>query len=232
MGLPAEHYGSPLAQPISYGIHESQSRWWETRIGKSRAFWERYWPLLQATFPQQLESISLDTFYRAHNTVKPSLIRVEADEVSYPLHVILRFQMEKALIEGSLSVREVPDAWNAKMQQLIGLVPSNNSEGCLQDVHWSLGSFGYFPSYALGNAYASHLFTAFEKQHSDWQGRLSQGDLHFVREWLHDNVHCYGRQYSPLELMQKVTGQPFSAKAYLDYLNQKYGEIYALDCKV
>lgn len=226
MGMPLDQYGSPLCQPISYGIHESQSRWWETRIGKSRPFWEHYLPQLKQHFPGAIDQMSLDSFYKAINKVQPSFIRVEADELSYPLHVILRFQLERDLIGGSLNVREIPEAWNAKMQELIGLTPHNNSEGCLQDVHWSLGSFGYFPSYAIGNAYASHLFSAFAEQNPDWEKRLATGDLSFVKTWLNENVHQYGRQYSALELMQKVTNKPFSSKAYIDYLTDKYSDIY------
>lgn len=228
MGLPIEQFGSPLGQPISYGIHESQSRWWETRIGQSKSFWQHYLPILKQYFPEQLEGATLDGFYAAINKVEPSLIRVEADEVTYPLHIILRFNLEKALIEGSLAVRDIPEMWNAKMQELIGLTPQNNSEGCLQDIHWSLGSFGYFPSYTLGNAYASHLFLAFEKQFADWRARLENGELLFIKSWLNESVHQYGRQYSPLELMQKVTGQPFNSKAYVDYLKTKYSQIYGL----
>lgn len=229
MGLPAEQFGSPLGQPISYGIHESQSRWWETRIGKSKPFWQHYLSLLQQYFPGAIDSLSLDDFYRAINKVQPSLIRVEADELSYPLHVILRFQLERSLIDGSLSVKEIPEAWNAKMQELIGLTPQNDSEGCLQDVHWSLGSFGYFPSYAIGNAYASHLFQAFAREIPDWEKRVATGDLQFVKKWLNENVHCYGRQYSASELMEKINGNPFSSKAYLEYLTNKYNGIYFED---
>lgn len=227
MGLPPEQFGSPLGQPISYAMHESQSRFWETRIGKSRGFWQHYLPLLKSTFKGQLDALSLEEFYRAINKVQPGLIRVEADEVSYPLHVILRFQLERQLIEGSLSVADLPEAWNAKMQQMMGLCPGHVAEGCLQDVHWSLGLFGYFPSYALGNAYASHLFLAFEQSFPDWQARLASGDLLFVRTWLCENVHRYGRQYTSGELLEKVTKLPFGPEAYLDYLNDKYLAIYS-----
>ncbi len=229
MGLPAEQFGSPLGQAISYGMHESQSRWWETRIGKSKGFWQYYLPILKQYFPEALHQIDLDTFYRAINKVQPSLIRVEADEVGYPLHIILRYQLERDLIGGKLSVRDIPEAWNAKMTELIGLTPTNNSEGCLQDIHWSLGSFGYFPSYSLGNIYASQLFTAFEKAFPSWEADLAKGDLTFIRKWLNDNVHRFGRQYSIPELMQKVTNEPLSAKAYTDYLNTKYAQIYELN---
>lgn len=228
MGLPMEQFGSPLCQAISYGVHESQARWWETRIGKNEAFWQSFFPQLQQFFPGALDKISLPEFYKAINKVQPSLIRVEADELSYPLHVILRFQLERALIDGSLTVREIPEAWNAKMQELLGLTPQNNSEGCLQDVHWALGSFGYFPSYAIGNAYSAQLFSAFAEQTPEWEPRLATGDLLFVKTWLNENVHRYGRQYSAHELIEKVTNKPFSSKDYLDYLTKKYSAIYGI----
>lgn len=228
MGLPEEHYGSPLGEAISLGMHESQSRWWETRIGQSKAFWEFFLPHLKKTFPKKFDNITLDTFYKAVNKVVPSFIRVDADEVTYSLHVILRFELEKALIEGSLSVNEIPEAWNAKMQELLGLIPSNNAEGCLQDIHWSMGAMGYFPTYTLGNLYASHLFATFEKQNPDWQKRVSKGELLFVKEWLNKNVHHYGRQYTSKELLKHVTGKAFSAEAYISYLNNKYKDIYKL----
>lgn len=226
MGLPEEHYGSPLGEAVSLGLHESQSRWWETRIGQSKPFWEYFLPLLKKSFPKKLDSITLDKFYKAVNKVEPSMIRVEADEVTYGLHVILRFELEKALIEGSLSVHEIPEAWNAKMQELLGIVPSNNAEGCLQDIHWATGSFGYFPTYTLGNLYASQFFTAFEKQHTDWQKHVAKGEFLFIREWLNKNIHRYGRQYTSKELLKLVTGKEFNADAYMTYLNNKYKEIY------
>ncbi len=228
MGLPELHYGSPLGEAVSLGLHESQSRWWETRIGQSRPFWEYFLPILKKTFPKQLDHVTLDQFYKAINNVTPSLVRVEADEVTYSLHVILRFELEKALIEGSLSVHEIPEAWNGKMQDLLGITPANNTEGCLQDIHWATGTFGYFPTYTLGNLYASHLFTAFEKQHADWQKRVVKGELLFIKDWLNNNVHHYGRQYTSKELLKHVTGKEFSVDAYNTYLNHKYKEIYQL----
>lgn len=227
-GLPVEHYGSPLGEAISLGMHESQSRWYETRIGQSKAFWQHYLPLLKAQFPKKLDEVSLSTFHRAVNKVEPSFIRVEADEVTYPLHVILRFELEKALIEGSLSVRDVPEAWNAKMQELLGITPKTHADGCLQDVHWSMGAFGYFPTYTLGNLYAAQFFDAFGKDHPDWEKRVAQGELLFIKEWLNQAIHRHGRCYTSHELLKKVTGQPFSADAYVAYLTTKYNEIYHL----
>jgi len=215
MGLPVEHYGSPLGEAISLGIHESQSRWWETRIGQSRAFWQHFLPILKKAFKGKLDKISLESFYRAVNKVEPSLIRVEADEVTYSLHVILRFELEQSLIRGSLSIRDLPEAWNSKMQELVGITPKTNSEGCLQDIHWSMGGFGYFPTYTLGNLYGAHLFKGFEKEHPNWEKRVADGELLFVKEWLHENVYQHGRRYTAQELLKKATGSPFSSDAYV-----------------
>lgn len=228
MGLPQEHYGSPLGEAISLGVHESQSRWWETRIGQSKPFWQYYLPLLTKEFKGALENVDLEKFYRAINKVEPSFIRVEADEVTYPLHVILRFELEAALIDGTLKVKDVPEAWNGKMQELLGITPKNNAEGCLQDVHWSMGGLGYFPTYTLGNMYAAHLFAPFEKQHPDWANRVAKGELGFIKDWLAENVYQHGRRYTSKELLKHASGQPFSAKAYIDYLNKKYSEVYHL----
>lgn len=228
MGLPEESYGSPLGEARSLGFHESQSRWWETRIGLSKPFWQHFLPLLKATFKGQLDHISLDQFYRAINKVEPSLIRVEADEVTYPLHVILRFELEKALIEGSMKVRDIPDAWNAKMKDYLGIVPSTNREGCLQDIHWSMGAFGYFPTYTLGNLYAAHLFIGFAKEHPNWEQRVAKGEFEFIRHWLHHKVYQHGRRFSSADLLKQAAPQSFTAKPYLDYLQQKYAGVYQL----
>jgi carboxypeptidase Taq len=229
MGVPQEFYGSPLGEPLSLGMHESQSRWWETLIGQSKSFWFYYLPLLKKQFKGKISEVSLENFYKAINKVESSLIRVEADEVTYTLHVILRFELEKALIEGSLSVRDIPEAWNAKMKELLGIVPQTNSEGCLQDMHWSMGAFGYFPTYTLGNLYASHLFKSFAKIHPNWEKKIELGELQFIKEWLNKNIHLQGRRFSSKELLQQVTGEPFTAKAYINYLNKKYSEIYSLE---
>jgi len=229
MGLPAEHYGSPLGDAISLGMHESQSRWWETRIGQSKAFWKHYLPLLKEKFKGVFDKIELGAFYKAVNKVEPSYIRVDADEVTYPLHVILRFEIEKALIEGSLKVRDLPDAWNAKMQSLLGITPRNNAEGCLQDIHWAMGGFGYFPTYTLGNIYASQLFEPFAKKHPEWEKRVSEGDLGFINDWLGKTVHQYGKQFTSHEILKLATGKDFSINPYVSYLEEKYKEIYELN---
>lgn len=221
-GLPVEWFGTPLGEYISMGMQESQSRFWETRIGQSYPFWKGFYTELQKTFPEQLKDISTDEFYQIINKVEPSLTRVESDEVTYPLHVILRFEIEKALINDLLPVEEVPALWNKKMKEYLGIVPPNDKMGCLQDIHWSIGAIGYFPTYTLGNMYAAILFNAFQKDHPDWEKRVSKGDLSFINEWQNRSVHRYGRKYRSNELLEKISGSPFSAKPYTDYLKQKY----------
>ena len=228
MGLPTQHWGTPLGEYVSLSIHESQSRWWETRIGRSRPFWKFFYPQMQKELPM-LKKVQLDHFYRAINQVKPSFIRVESDEVTYCLHVILRFEIEKLLISGQLAVSDLPDAWNEKMKEYFGIVPKTDTQGCLQDIHWSLGDFGYFPTYALGNLFSSQFFSAFEKKHPDWEKRVESGDLAFVREWLKEKIHCFGRLYNSDELAKKATGKPLNEAAYFTYLKKKYAEIYKFD---
>lgn len=228
MGLSEDLYGTPLGNARSMGVHESQSRWWETLIGLSKPFWQYFLPLLKDTFKGKLDHITLDDFYRAINKVEPSFIRVEADEMTYPLHVILRFELEKGLIEGSLKASDVPELWNAKMEQFLGIIPSNNREGCLQDIHWAMGGFGYFPTYILGNVYAAQLFAAFAKEHPDWEKRVAAGDFSSITAWLHDKIHQHGRRFTTHELMQQATGQAITPEPYLEYLRNKYGKIYKL----
>ncbi len=226
MDLPIDTWGTPLSEPVSLSVHESQSRWWETLIGRSLPFWEKFYPLLQKGAPQLFKGIPLERFYRTVNKVEPSFIRVEADEVTYGLHVILRFEIEKELISGKLNVHDLPEAWNAKMKETLGVIPPNDAQGCLQDIHWSLGDFGYFPTYALGNLLAAQFFTAFAKEHPDWEEKISSGNLGFIREWLKQNVHRWGRTYDMEELAKRVSGKPFSENAYCAYLKKKYAEIY------
>ena len=229
MGLPVEHFGTPLAEPVSLSVHESQSRWWETLIGRSLPFWKQNYPLVKKTFPSRLGKISLERFYRAINKVEPTLIRVEADEVTYCLHVILRFEIEMELISGKLQVTDLPEAWKTKTKELLGIVPKTDTEGCLQDIHWSLGDFGYFPTYALGNLLAAHFFEAFAKKYPDWQTRIAQkGDLSFIVDWLKKNIHSLGKQYDMEALAKHVTGKPFSEAAYCHYLKKKYTDVYKL----
>lgn len=226
MGLPVEHFGTPLAETVSLSIHESQSRFWETILGRSLPFWKFAYPLVKHAFPTEFAKVPLERFYKAINRVTPSLIRVEADEVTYCLHVILRFELELALIEGTLEVRDLPNAWNDKMKEFFGITPKTDREGCLQDVHWSMGAFGYFPTYALGNLFAAQFFHAFAKKHSDWEKRVAAGDLAFIREWLRVNIHSLGKQYDAEQLARRITGKPLSKEAYCHYLKKKYSELY------
>lgn len=224
-GLLPEYYGSPLCEAVSLGIHESQSRLWETRVGQSKPFWKHFLPSLKKQF-KSLEKASLDEFYLALNRVSPSFIRVESDEVTYSLHVILRFELEKALIEGSMQVYEIPEAWNHLMKTYLGITPPTDQEGCLQDIHWSMGAFGYFPTYTLGNLYSAHFFDAFELAFPDWEKRFARGDLLFLREWLKEKIHQHGRIFSAPELLKQITGQTLSEGPYIAYLTKKYKQIY------
>jgi carboxypeptidase Taq len=221
MGLPAEHFGSPLAESVSLGIHESQSRFWETRIGLSLPFWKGFLPTLQKSL-KGLENATPEEVYNFVNKVEPSFIRVESDEVTYPLHVILRFEIEKDLIEGKLKAADVPKRWNELMHKYLGVTPPDDAKGCLQDIHWSMGSFGYFPTYALGTMYSAQLFEKFEETFPDWSERVENGDLLFIKKWLNENIHRYGRQYSPEELLKKATGKEFSSEPFLRYIENKY----------
>lgn len=223
-----ERFGTPLGSSISLGLHESQSRLWETILGKSHPFWAYFYPFLQKEFPNQLSAISLDDFFLHINHISPSLIRTEADEVTYCLHVILRYELEKKLIEGSLSVDDLPVAWNEKMREYLGIAPSCDAEGCLQDIHWSMGGFGYFPTYALGNLYAAQLFECFSKANPSWESQMQQGQVTQIREWLKENIHKYGRMYTPHKIINKITGKDLSEKAYIDYLENKFGKLYKL----
>ena len=220
MQLDPQYFGTPVGESRSLGIHESQSRTWETFIGQSRPFWQHFFPLLQKSF--KLEKTDLDTFYTAINRVKPSFIRVEADEVTYCLHVILRFQIERDLIEGKMEVADIPEAWNASMQKLLGVTPLTDREGCLQDVHWAMGGVGYFPTYALGTVYAAQFFEAFTKEHPDWEKRVSHGELLFIRDWQKEKIHKWGRTFSSAELVKRVTGRELEVAPYLNYLERKY----------
>lgn len=221
-GMPVEGFGSPLAEGASLGIDESQSRMWEVIVGHGLPFWENVFPQLQKQFPQQLSHVTLQEFYHAINVVKPSFIRIESDEVTYNLHIIIRYEIEKALIEGTLKVKDLPEAWNAKMQEYLGISPETDKMGCLQDIHWSMGAIGYFPTYTLGNLYAAQFFAAFEKAHPEWASAFKKGDFSLLKNWLHQHIHRYGRQYTPHELVMKATGHPLSENAFIAYLDNKY----------
>jgi carboxypeptidase Taq len=210
------------------GVHESQSRLWENVIGRSRPFWEYQLPLFAEYFPAQLKGVSLDAFYKAVNTVHPSLIRVEADEVSYCLHIILRFEIEKKIFSGELKVADLPSAWNKAMEDYFGIRPATDSEGVLQDIHWSQGSFGYFPSYALGNLYGLQFWGKLRKDIPAVDAEIAKGNYAPLHQWLRDNIHCWGKRLDPADLLMQATGEHLSPDAFLCYIEAKYKELYDL----
>ena len=218
--------GTPLEGGTSLGIHESQSRLWENLVGRSRGFWEFFLPRLKEYFPEALADVDLDTFYRAINRAQPSLIRVEADEVTYNMHVIIRFEMENDLLEGKLSVADAPDAWNARYEEYLGVTPPDDAQGILQDVHWAGGMIGYFPTYTLGNVLSVQFFEKAVADRPEIPEQISRGEFGDLLSWLQENIYRHGRKYMPAELIERVTGETLSAKPYLAYLRRKYGEIY------
>ncbi len=227
-GLDPQHYGTPLGESVSLGIHESQSRMWENSVGRSRAFWRYFYPILQATFHHQLRAVDLEQFYAVINRVKPSLIRVEADELTYNLHIMLRFEIEQDLIEGKTKPDELPEIWNQKMQEYLGIRPSHDGEGVLQDVHWSMGAFGYFPTYALGNLYSVQFYDQAKLEIPHLEDEIAAGQLMVLRRWLGQKIHRWGRMFTPDHLAQRVTGVSLTPEPFLRYTEQKYGELYRL----
>ena len=227
-GIAQKYKRTPLATGASMAIHESQSRMWENLVGRSLPFWKHYYPELQKIFPGQLGNISLESFYKGVNIVEPSFIRVEADEATYNLHIMLRLELEIAMMEGSLVVADLPQAWNSKMKEYLGITPANDAEGVLQDVHWSTGSIGYFPTYALGNLVAAQLWDVLRKDLPDLDAQIEKGRFEGLLDWLRKNVHQFGAKYEPQELVQKVTGSKINPEPYLRYLQEKFGEIYHL----
>jgi carboxypeptidase Taq len=227
-GLPSQYYGTPLAEAISLGIHESQSRLWENCVGRSRAFWRHFFPLLQKSFPLETKGLSLDRLYAALNTVQPSCIRVEADELTYNLHILLRFELERDMINDSVPAEALPELWRDKMRTYLGIVPSTDRDGVLQDVHWSIGAIGYFPTYTLGNVYAAQFFAQASRDLPQLTEHIARGDLLCLTQWLHDKIHRWGRMYTADELVRQVTGAPLTLTFFVQYLEQKYAEIYGL----
>jgi len=221
---------TPLADSVSLGIHESQSRMWENLVGRSRGFWKFWYPRLQGVFPGQLGNVSREVFYKAINKVELSLIRVEADEVTYNLHTMLRFELEVDALEGRLPVKDIPAAWNAKVKEYLGLdVPAARDDlGCLQDIHWSNGYIGYFPTYTLGNLASVQFFEKAIQDAPSIPADIERGEFGGLLGWLRANIHRHGRKYLPGELIQRVTGGPLNARPYLAYLKRKYSEIYSL----
>jgi carboxypeptidase Taq len=227
-GVDPAYSRTPLAGGTSMGVHESQSRLWENLVGRSLGFWEHYYPTLQERFPEALGDVDLGTFYRAINEAKPSEIRVEADEITYNLHVLLRFELELELLEGELSVAGLPDAWNAKMEEYLGLRPESAAQGVLQDVHWSAGLFGYFPTYSIGNVLSVQLFEAALGHHPEIAGQIGDGEFGTLLGWLQENVYRHGSWYDPEDLIERTTGRPLDPEPYLRYLQNKFGELYGL----
>jgi carboxypeptidase Taq len=217
---------TPLADGASLGMHESQSRLWENLVGRSKPFWTFFFPVLQMYFPEQLADQTLDSFHRAANQVSPSFIRVEADEVTYGLHIMLRFEIENDLLEGRLQAADVPDAWNAKMQDFMGITPPDAKHGALQDIHWSSGLIGYFPTYQLGNIISVQLWEQISAAIPDVTDQIAQGEFTALLDWLRVNVHQHGRKFTSNELLRRITGGGLDPAPYLAYLKQKYGEIY------
>ncbi len=227
-GISSDLIRSPLAIGASLGIHESQSRMWENLVGRSRAFWQFFFPLLQETFPQQLADSDAEQFYCAVNRAQPSLIRVEADELTYNLHIMLRFDLEVALLDGSLRVADLPAAWNERMQQDLGITPPNDALGVLQDMHWASGLIGYFPTYTLGNVISAQFFAAARKAIPDMDAQFAAGSFDTLLNWLRSNIHIHGRKFTPNELLQRVTGTSLDATPYLTYLREKFGALYGV----
>jgi len=221
-GLDAAHYGTPVGSYLSLGIHESQSRLWENQVGRSRAFWAHWYPRAKKVFPS-LEVLPLDELWLLINRVKPSHIRVEADEATYNLHIILRFEIEQKLVAGDLTVNDVPAAWNARFEEIFGLPVPHDARGCLQDTHWALGLIGYFPTYTLGNLNSAQLYAAAARHDPAMVAELAAGKYTRLLAWMRNKIHRHGRRYSPTELMIQATGEPTRASYYLDYLKGKYG---------
>jgi len=225
-GLPAEQYGLPLGEYASLSIHESQSRLWENNIGRSLSWWKTIYPGLQKTFPNQLNPVTAEEFYKGINKAQPSLIRTESDEVSYHFHVMIRYELEKRLIGGELKTEDIPAWWNENYATWLGVTVPDDKRGCLQDVHWSHGSFGYFPTYSLGSFYAAQLFAAANAQISGLQNNIEKGDTSKLLDWLRTNIHQYGRRYTSEELCAKATGKTLDISYFLTYLLEKYRNIY------
>jgi carboxypeptidase Taq len=225
-GLPEEQYGLPLGEYASLSIHESQSRLWENNIGRSSDWWQYGYPILQRAFPTQLGTTSHAQFYKGINKAGPSLIRTEADELSYHFHVMIRYELEKGLIDGSLSVGDIPAYWKEQYANYLGVEVPDDKRGCLQDVHWSHGSFGYFPTYSLGSFYAAQLYAAAEKQVDNLQKEVSAGNTAPLLAWLRQNVHRFGRQYTSEEICLRATGETLNIQHFLRYLLDKYNNIY------
>ncbi|MCZ2097619.1 MAG: carboxypeptidase M32, partial [Anaerolineae bacterium] len=219
--------GTPLSRGTSLGVHESQSRMWENFVGRSKAFWTWAYPQLQATFPQ-LHGVSLDAFYKAVNKVQPSYIRVEADEATYNLHIMLRFELEMEMVAGKVKVSDLNEEWNDRFETFFGIAPPTDRVGVLQDIHWSMGLMGYFPTYAIGNLLAAQYYRKALQDHPNIPDEIAAGKFDTLLGWLRENIHRHGRKFTAEELTQRVTGESIDCTYYMQYLYSKYSEIYGL----
>ncbi len=225
-GLDRDAWGTPMGDSVSLGVHESQSRLWENAVGRGRAFWTHWFPIAKSVFRESLADVSLDQFHRAVNHVTPSLIRVQADEATYNLHIIVRFELEQALISGDLAVADLPSAWNEKYQSTLGVTPQSDAEGCLQDIHWSAGLVGYFPTYTLGNVYAAQLYAKADADLGGLDAQFARGEYRGLLEWLRDKVHGQGQRFRPAELIEHVTGSKPDHRPLIASLRRKYAELH------
>ena len=217
-----------MGEAVSLGIHESQSRLWENLVGRGQAFWSYWLPMARRIFHEALADATLERFHAAVNRVAPSLIRVQADEVTYNLHIIVRFELEQALLSGDLTVADLPGAWSEKYRQYLGIVPANDAEGCLQDIHWSAGLIGYFPTYTLGNVYASQLYNAADAALGGLDVAFARGDFAGLLGWLREKIHRQGQRYRSAELVERITGAKPDHRPLIDGLRRKYAELYGI----
>jgi carboxypeptidase Taq len=227
-GVAKKYNRHPLSGASSLAIHESQSRLWENLVGRSKEFWTFFYPSMQMLFPEYLGNVGMNDFYRGINKVEPSMIRVEADEATYNMHIMLRLEIEMGLMEGSIEVKDLPEIWNSKMQDYLGITPANDAEGVLQDVHWSAGMIGYFPTYALGNLASVQLWDKMLEENPNIPDEIAQGKFDTILSWMREHVHQYGAKYEPQEIMMMATGSKITPEPYVKYLQTKYGEIYDL----
>jgi carboxypeptidase Taq len=228
LGVNPAYERTSLESGTSLAIHESQSRMWENMVGRSLPFWEHFYPDLKKTFSSQLEDVKLKQFYKAINKVEPSLIRVNADEATYNLHIMLRLEIEIGMVDGSIQIKDLPEIWNTKMKEYLGITPPNDAQGVLQDIHWSYGAIGYFSTYALGNIVSAQLWEKIRKDIKNLDDLTRKGKFEKLREWLRVNIHQYGHKYDPQDIVQKVTGSKIDSAAYVRYLTKKYSDIYDL----
>jgi len=228
MGIKKELHDTILCNGTSMGIHESQSRMWENFVGRSKEFWMYWYPTFQKYFPENLKDYPMQEFYRAVNTVQPSFIRVNADEVTYGLHIILRFELEKELIDGKIQVKELPELWNSKFEELLGIIPPNDAQGVLQDIHWSMGSIGYFPTYFLGNLYGAQIYQDALKKLPHLPEDYRKGEFSNLLNYLRENVHQHGMIYRADDLIKRITGEPLNSDYFMKYLEKKFYPIYGI----